>query len=142
MSTCPLVHCPVVLLPTAPKSCFWVAVACQQPDSGDDDGTSTSDEVVGCVGLAQESESEAEMKRMSVSCRWHGYGIGTKLGHALQEHAKQHGLSEIYLVVTGVQDDARALYSKLNWVEVEGKTGFEGSCVSLHKYVYRPSEKE
>lgn len=75
-------------------------------------------------------------------CRWHGYGIGTKLGHALQEHAKQHGLSEIYLVVTGVQDDARALYSKLNWVEVEGKTGFEGSCVSLHKYVYRPSEKE
>lgn len=82
MSTCPLVHCPVVLLPTAPKSCFWVAVACQQPDSGDDDGTSTSDEVVGCVGLAQESESEAEMKRMSVSCR---YSMGNTERHLVLE---------------------------------------------------------
>jgi ribosomal protein S18 acetylase RimI-like enzyme len=49
---------------------------------------------------------------MTISSRFQRRGIGSRLLEQLRDHAKKHGLREIYLGTTQYQTAAVALYKK------------------------------
>ena len=53
-----------------------------------------------------------ELRRMTVSSRYHRRGIASQLLEQLLDHAKKHGLKEIYLHTTQYQTAGIALYKK------------------------------
>jgi len=56
---------------------------------------------------------------MTVSARFHRRGIASRLLEQLLDHAKRHGLKEIYLSTTQYQTAAIALYKKAGFRYVE-----------------------
>ncbi|KAJ9519202.1 hypothetical protein QJQ45_017866 [Haematococcus lacustris] len=86
-----------------PGSAFWVA--------------ELNNTVVGCVALERKNDSEAELRRMSVSTTLHRGGVGMRLAKALILHAHKAGFKSVYLTTSGSQRAALALYRKMGWRE-------------------------
>jgi GNAT superfamily N-acetyltransferase len=89
------------------KSCFLVAV-----DTRSENGTSS---IVGMVaGHARDDDGVIELRRMSVSSKRRGLGLGTRLVQRLEEECK--GSKKMYLTCTSTQYAAHRLYGGAGFI--------------------------
>lgn len=77
------------------------------------------DALLGMVGLIENSKTTeittAKITSFWVNPKYRGQGIGKALLHYLQNFAKEHGIQELYLVVTESQSAAIVLYTSLGF---------------------------
>jgi len=76
-------------------------------------------EPVGCGGLRVLEPGVGEIKRMFVSARARGTGLGRALLRELERRAVAAGLTSVRLLTTEVLHEARALYAVEGYREVE-----------------------
>jgi len=76
-------------------------------------------EVVGCGGLQSLGEGVAEVKRMWVSPSARGRGVGRRLLEVLEERARSLGHDVVRLDTNGTLDEARAMYARAGYVEID-----------------------
>lgn len=77
------------------------------------------DEPLGCVGVRQLPGGEVEVKRLFVSSRARGLGLGRRLLTWCEDWARARGASRIVLDTHGSLTAARALYLATGYDEVE-----------------------
>ncbi|EDR11068.1 uncharacterized protein LACBIDRAFT_315392 [Laccaria bicolor S238N-H82] len=76
-------------------------------------------EIVGTVGLdssTNDDQTTAELRRMTVSPHHRRLGIGQLLLITLIAHARERGLSSVFLTTTNHQAPAIRLYERIGWV--------------------------
>lgn len=73
----------------------------------DDDGTP-----LGCGGLRQLNENEAEIKRMFVRVESRGSGVSTGILSRLEQHARDAGWRRLLLETGAAQPDAIRFYTR------------------------------
>jgi GNAT superfamily N-acetyltransferase len=76
-------------------------------------------EAAGCVALRRLDDRACEMKRMFLYPRFHGRGIGLALGEAIVREARRAGYAVMRLDTSVRQTEARSLYYKLGFREIE-----------------------
>lgn len=76
-------------------------------------------DIAGCVALRELENDACEMKRMFVSSKFQGRGVGQALAHAIIERAKELGYSKMMLDTGPAQREAQGLYRKFGFKEVE-----------------------
>jgi GNAT superfamily N-acetyltransferase len=74
---------------------------------------------VGCVAIRQLDDESCEMKRMYVDDTGRGQGVGTALGEAVIQRARDLDHSAIHLDTSIEQHEAIALYRSLGFEEVD-----------------------
>jgi GNAT superfamily N-acetyltransferase len=90
------------------KSCFLVAV-----DTWSENGTTS---IVGMVaGHARDDDGVIELRRMSVSSKRRGLGLGTRLVQRLEEECKPY-THKMYLICTSTQYAAHRLYGGAGFI--------------------------
>ena len=74
---------------------------------------------VGCCALVRHADNHTyELAKMAVSPQYRGYRIGTALGHALMNYAKQKGIKSIFLEGNTRLKASIALYRRLGFQEI------------------------
>jgi ribosomal protein S18 acetylase RimI-like enzyme len=76
------------------------------------------DEAIGCGALKLHGGDPAEIKRMWVSPTARGLGLGRRLLHELEEHARQRRAATARLETNRALTEAIALYRSAGYVEV------------------------
>jgi len=89
---------------TPPAGLFLVASLRQKP--------------VGCGGLKFHADAPAELKRMWVAPEVRGLGVGRRLLHELERHAREAGVTVLRLETNGTLVEAIALYRQSGYQEV------------------------
>ena len=74
---------------------------------------------LGCVGVRALDGGDAEVKRLFVSSRARGLGLGRRLLTAAEDWARARGAHRLVLDTHGVLTAARALYASAGFAEVE-----------------------
>jgi DNA-binding MarR family transcriptional regulator/GNAT superfamily N-acetyltransferase len=74
---------------------------------------------VGCGALKFHASAPAELKRMWVAPETRGLGLGRRLLHELEQHAKASGVEVIRLETNRALSEAIALYRRSGYHEVE-----------------------
>jgi GNAT superfamily N-acetyltransferase len=77
------------------------------------------DEVAGCVALQDLGGNACEMKRMFVSPKFHGLGVGVALASAIIKEAEKMGYDEMKLDTGPEQSEAQGLYKRLGFQAVQ-----------------------
>lgn len=90
---------------TPPAGLFLVASLRQKP--------------VGCGALKFHADAPAELKRMWVAPEVRGIGVGRRLLHELERHAREAGVATLRLETNGTLAEAIALYHQSGYQEVE-----------------------
>lgn len=90
---------------------------------------STSKKVVGIVGLENEGNGQAELKRMGVAPEHQRQGVGSALMEGLIEFAVSQNFREISLT-TGLREDGQHLYRKFGFKPLHNP---DGSTVLIAK---------
>jgi DNA-binding MarR family transcriptional regulator/GNAT superfamily N-acetyltransferase len=75
-------------------------------------------EAVGCGAVKHHADTPAEIKRMWISPRSRGYGLGRRLLETLEACAAAAGAQMARIETNGVLTEALTLYSSAGWVEV------------------------
>ena len=97
-----------------------------------------NDEPVGVCALmtCEHPVYQFELAKMAVSPKAHGMGIGSQLGQAIIEQAKESGAEKIFLESNTILTPAINLYKKLGFVKVEGyKSPYERSNIQMELIV-------
>ncbi|XP_066282460.1 N-acetylaspartate synthetase-like [Branchiostoma lanceolatum] len=90
---------------------FWVAVC---------DGR-----VIGTVAVDRASDTEAELKRMSVLPEYRRRGVATRLMKRFEEFCRSDGVKKMFLLTSKVQLEAVRLYQRSGFAITEtGPAGF------------------
>jgi len=76
-------------------------------------------ESVGCGGLRLQVDGPPELKRMWIAPSARGLGLGRRLLHDLEEHARRRGATAIRLETNRALAEAIALYRSAGYVEIE-----------------------
>ena len=80
---------------------------------------SADSQVLGCCALKPHPEADCyELAKMAVAPEAQGKGIGRKLGEALLDYAKSHGVKRIFLEGNTRLEASIALYRKLGFREI------------------------
>ena len=80
---------------------------------------SVDSQVLGCCALKPHPEADCyELAKMAVTPEAQGKGIGRKLGEALLDYAKSHGVKRIFLEGNTRLEASIALYRKLGFREI------------------------
>jgi DNA-binding MarR family transcriptional regulator/GNAT superfamily N-acetyltransferase len=74
---------------------------------------------VGCGGLRFHGDTTAELRRMWVAPAARGIGLGRRLLHELERHARDAGVSVLRLETNRALREAITLYRREGYVEVE-----------------------
>ena len=75
--------------------------------------------IVGCCALKPHPETDChELAKMAVAPEAQGKGIGRKLGEALLDYAKSHGVKRIFLEGNTRLEASIALYRKLGFKDI------------------------
>ena len=74
---------------------------------------------IGCGALKFHRRAPAELKRMWVSKSARGLGVGARLLHALEQHAREAGARTVRLETNRALVEAIALYRRSGYVEVD-----------------------
>jgi DNA-binding MarR family transcriptional regulator/N-acetylglutamate synthase-like GNAT family acetyltransferase len=90
---------------TPPAGMFLIADLRQEP--------------VGCGALKFHAEAPSELKRMWVAPRVRGLGVGRRLLHELEAHARQAGVAVLRLETNRALTEAIELYRRAGYEEVE-----------------------
>src|SRR5262245_9690052 len=77
------------------------------------------DEPIACGGLRFHGRRPAEIKRMWVAPSARGLGVGRRLLAALEDEARDHGVSVVRLDTNGVLREAIAMYRSSGYEEIE-----------------------
>jgi GNAT superfamily N-acetyltransferase len=77
------------------------------------------DKPAGCVALRRIDKHSCEMKRMFLYPRYHGKGIGRRLGEAIIRDARAAGYEIMRLDTSWRQQEAQTLYSKLGFQRID-----------------------
>ncbi|KAF1331438.1 N-acetyltransferase cml2, partial [Globisporangium splendens] len=93
---------------------FWVAVLEREGSGGDG-------EVVGMVALERKTDTEGELRRMSVSAKCKRFGIGRLLVAHLETWAKTNGFATVILSTGTVMPEARAFYKSVGYAETHSE---------------------
>ena len=92
--------------------------------------------VVGCCALKPHPESDCfELAKMAVSPEAQGKGIGRKLGDALLDYARNHGVKRIFLEGNTRLEASIALYRKLGFKEIPLKGNSYERCDILMEII-------
>ncbi len=75
-------------------------------------------EPIGCGALKLHGSDPAELKRMWVSAGARGLGVGRRILHELEQHARQRGVTTLRLETNRRLGEAIALYRSAGFVEV------------------------
>ncbi len=78
--------------------------------------------VAGCIALCNLGEGVGELRRLWVSPRFRGRGIGRDLTHELLRDARKIGYSKVRLHTLPSMLSARAIYTGLGFYEIEPYT--------------------
>ena len=85
--------------------------------------------IVGCCALKPHPEADShELAKMAVAPEAQGKGIGRKLGEALLDYAKSHGVKRIFLEGNTRLEASIALYRKLGFKEIPLKGNAYERC--------------
>jgi GNAT superfamily N-acetyltransferase len=95
------------------QGCFLVAVDTTRSEQN---GTCS---IVGIVGGHARGDGVIELRRMSVSSKQRGLGLGTRLIQRLEEECKP---SQMYLTCISIQYAAHRLYSRAGFIRKETYT--------------------
>jgi ribosomal protein S18 acetylase RimI-like enzyme len=76
-------------------------------------------EPVGCSALKLHSDRPAEIKRMWVAPGARGLGLGKRLLHELEQHARVRDATVVRLETNRVLTEAISLYRSAGYVEVD-----------------------
>lgn len=87
------------------KGKFWVAMI--------------GDKVIGTVGIKDEGNNVAKLKRMFVRPEYHGTGVGEALLAKAEEFAKAQGFTKLILNTDAKMHRAHHFYEKHGFVQVE-----------------------
>uniref|UniRef100_K3XAQ1 N-acetyltransferase domain-containing protein n=1 Tax=Globisporangium ultimum (strain ATCC 200006 / CBS 805.95 / DAOM BR144) TaxID=431595 RepID=K3XAQ1_GLOUD len=90
---------------------FWVAVLDEEDGSGD------CGEVAGMVALEKKTDTEGELRRMSVSAKYKRIGIGRLLVAHLETWAKKNGFTTVILNTGTVMPEACVFYKSVGYTE-------------------------
>lgn len=74
---------------------------------------------VGCGALKLHGRGPAELKRMWIASDARGLGLGRRLLHELEQHARRAGASAVRLETNRALREAIALYRRTGYVEVD-----------------------
>jgi DNA-binding MarR family transcriptional regulator/GNAT superfamily N-acetyltransferase len=74
---------------------------------------------IGCGALKFHGDAPADIKRMWIAPSARGLGLGRRLLHELEEHARRSGVSVVRLETNRALREAIALYRRSGYVEVE-----------------------
>jgi GNAT superfamily N-acetyltransferase len=77
------------------------------------------DRPVGCGALKFHGEAPAELKRMWIARDARGFGLGARLLHELERHAREAGVCVVRLETNRALREAIALYRRSGYVEVD-----------------------
>lgn len=72
---------------------------------------------IGCVGFWKFSDTECEMKRLYVSPKSQGHGIGKQLIHAVIEEARKQKYKTLLLDTIPKMVTAQQIYSRMGFVD-------------------------
>ena len=75
--------------------------------------------IAGCVALRELRNGACEMKRLFVASEFHGRGVGEGLARAIIGRGRTLGYSRMMLDTGPAQREARGLYRKLGFKDVE-----------------------
>ena len=85
--------------------------------------------IVGCCALKPHPETDChELAKIAVAPEAQGKGIGRKLGEALLDYAKSHGVKRIFLEGNTRLEASIALYRKLGFKEIPLKANAYERC--------------
>lgn len=102
----------------------------------DDDGTA-----LGCGGLRQLTESEAEIKRMFVLPNHRGTGVSTAILDRLELFGRGNGYSRLVLETGNRQPDAIRFYQRQGYTPIPNFGHYAGVAASLcFEKVLAPSD--
>jgi GNAT superfamily N-acetyltransferase len=76
-------------------------------------------EPIGCGALRFHGDGPADIKRMWIAPSARGIGLGRRLLHELEQHAREAGVSVVRLETNRALREAIALYRRSGYVEVE-----------------------
>jgi GNAT superfamily N-acetyltransferase len=90
------------------------------------------DEVpVGCGGVRELTDSEAEIKRMFVASSSRGSGVSTAIIRELERFGRERGWSRLVLETGDRQPDAVRFYEREGYSRIENFGHYEGHAASL-----------
>jgi GNAT superfamily N-acetyltransferase len=76
-------------------------------------------EPVGCGALKLHADAPAEIKRMWVARDARGLGVGRRILHELEDHARRRGADVVHLETNQTLREATSLYRSAGYVEVD-----------------------
>src|SRR5262245_42816438 len=76
-------------------------------------------EAIGCGALKFHGDAPAELKRMWVAPSARGIGLGRRLLHELEQHARESGATVVRLETNRSLVEAIAMYRRSGYVEVD-----------------------
>ena len=74
---------------------------------------------VGCGALKFHGDEPAELKRMWIAPAARGFGVGRRLLHELERHAREAGATVVRLETNRSLSEAIALYRRSGYLEVD-----------------------
>lgn len=92
------------------------------------------DEAIGCGAVKHHADAPAEIKRMWISPKARGLGLGRRLLETLESCAVQGGAEVAHIETSAVLSEALALYRSAGWVEV---TAFNSEPFADHWFEKR-----
>lgn len=73
--------------------------------------------VAGVVALKQDEDGEYELTKLAVDAAYRRQGLGELLMNAVDDLARELGLSKIYLLTSTKNADAVRMYRRLGWTQ-------------------------
>lgn len=96
-----------------------------------DDSPGADDAPLGCGGLRQLNEHEAEIKRMFVRTESRGSGVSTAILSRLEQYGREAGWHRLLLETGTGQPDAVRFYSREGYERIENFGHYAGHDDSL-----------
>lgn len=90
-----------------------------------------ADTPLGCGGLRQRDETEAEIKRMFVAPPFRGSGVSTAILARLEQYGRERGWSRLVLETGDQQPDAIRFYTREGYQRIPNFGYYIDSPISL-----------
>jgi len=90
-----------------------------------------NDNPLGCGGLRQRDDTEAEIKRMFVAPEHRGSGVSTAILRRLEQHGRERGWARLVLETGDQQPDAIRFYTREGYERIPNFGYYVDSSYSL-----------
>lgn len=111
-----------------PRNHLWVAELAGQ--------------VLGMIGVAQDLEHTAEIRRLRVEKTWQHTGIANRLIEVALAHCKHHGYLKVVLDTRFERESAVGLFDRFGFQHTRTKSLHGKEMLEFYLDLYRPPRKE